>query len=94
MTRLFENVPVEDDTTIISEQLACLGEYDVLYQKWCWDGITAESFIFINDDVLKLDDVRIEKIVRDSPMCDLGSGVTIKRTDLGFVFVNFNFRTE
>ncbi len=94
MTELFKNVPVDDDTRIIFEQLGCLGEYDVLYQNWCWDGITAESFIFINDDVLTLDDAGIEKVVRESPMCDLGSSMTIKRTDVGFVFANFNFRTE
>lgn len=47
----FENVPVEEDTKIIFEQEATLGEYEVLYQKWFWDGISAESIIFANEDV-------------------------------------------
>jgi hypothetical protein len=34
MTNKFKNVSVEQDTKIIFEPQAKLGEYDVLYQKW------------------------------------------------------------
>ncbi len=53
MASKFERVPVEEDTKIIFQQEAILGEYDVLYQKWYWDGITAESIIFANEEMLK-----------------------------------------
>jgi len=87
----FSNVPVEDDTAILCSLECKLGEMDVLYQQWIWDGITAESFIFINDDVAMLSDAELEKETRSSPMMKSDSGITIKRDDSGFTFVNFNF---
>ena len=41
----FNKVPVEKDTKILFEQKATLGEYEVLYQKWFWDGITADVLL-------------------------------------------------
>ena len=32
------------------------GDLDIVYQKWSWDGITAESIIFLNEDVKTIDD--------------------------------------
>jgi hypothetical protein len=40
----FDAVPIENDTTVLFQLNATLGDYDVLYQMWNWDGITAESF--------------------------------------------------
>lgn len=51
MVNKFEEMPVEKNTKIIFQQEAKLGGLDILYQKWFWDGITAESIIFISDDV-------------------------------------------
>ncbi len=65
--RKFENVPVEEDTKIVMQQEAMLGEYEVLYQKWSWDGITAESIIFASEDVSSLDDEAIKDEVRIPP---------------------------
>lgn len=90
----FNNVPVEQDTKIIFQQEATLGEYEVLYQKWFWDGITAESIIFANEDVAELTDKEIEEEVKTSPLLNEGSSVTLKRPESGFTFVNFNFETE
>ncbi len=89
----FNNVPVEADTEILFEQEAKFGDYDVLYQKWVYDGITAESIIFSNDDVLKLSDEKIKAEVKESPLIKDGSSITLKRSDSGFTFVNFNFET-
>ena len=90
----FENVPVEEDTKILMQQEAMLGVYEVLYQKWSWDGITAESIIFAGEDVSSLDDEAIKDEVRNSPLLNSGSSITLKRTEPGYVFVNFNFETE
>ena len=89
----FSNVPVEDDTAILVSQEVKLGERDILYQKWSlvWDGITAESFIFASDDVVKMTDAELEKEARTSPMINRDSSITIKRSDSGFTFANFNF---
>ena len=48
MSKKFDAVPVGNDTKIIFQLEAKLGEYDVLYQKWFWSGITAENIIFAN----------------------------------------------
>ncbi len=89
----FKNIPIEKDTVILFQQEAKLGEYKVLYQKWRWDGIIAESIIFKNDDVSELKDCEIEIEVRTSPIVKEGSSLTIKRSQSGFTFVNFNFET-
>jgi len=94
MNTKFEQVPVEEDTQIIFQQEAKLGEYEVLYQKWFWDGITAESIIFANDDVAGLEDGEIMDELRDSPLLQAGSKITLKRSESGFTFVNFNFESE
>ena len=94
MASKFERVPVEEDTKIIFQQEAKLGEYDVLYQKWYWDGITAESIIFANEDIVGIADDEVEAEVRTSPLLNADSKITLKRSESGFTFVNFNFEAE
>jgi hypothetical protein len=91
MSNKFKNVPVEDDTNIIFSLEVKLEPYDVLYQKWSWEGITAESFIFDSKDVSHLSDEEIIADVKTSPAVKEDSQVTLKRSESGFVFVNFNF---
>lgn len=93
MTSKFDNVPVEEDTRILLQQPGQLGQYDVLYQKWHWDGVTAESFIFANEDVAGIEEEQIIKEVRSSPLVREGSKTTVSISDSGFTFVNFNFVT-
>jgi len=90
----FKNVPVEEDTKIIFREESILGEYEVLYEKWFWDGISAESIIFANEDVAELKDNEIESIVKKSPLLKKGSSMTLTRSESGFTFVNFNFEAE
>ncbi len=94
MTDKFKNVPVEEDTAILYQQEAKLGKYDVLYQKWLWDGITAESIIFANGDVADLHENEITELVYSSPLVNEDSKITFRRTEGGFTFVNFNFQAE
>ena len=95
MSSKFNDVPVEADTIILYSQGATLGlgPYEILYQKWFWDGITAESIIFADDDVSGLDDSEIEAEVRESPLVQADSKITIARSS-GFTFLNFNFVSE
>ena len=94
MSDKFKDVPVEHDTTIISQQETKLGEYTVLHQVWFWEGITAESIIFANEDVVDLSDHEIEMKVKTSPFLKPDSSITMKRNRSGFTFVNFNFESE
>jgi len=93
MTDKFKNVPVEEETRILFRKEAKLGNYEVLYEMWSWEGIQAESIIFATDDVSEMTDEELEKEVRKSPLVKKESAVTIKRLDAGFTFVNFNFET-
>ena len=91
MSKKFDGVPVEEDTRIRYRKEVRLGKFDVLYEKWCWEGILAESLIFANDDVSRMTDEEIEREARKSILVREDSEILIKRSDSGFTFVNFNF---
>jgi hypothetical protein len=91
MTEKFSEVPVEPDTVILFQLETKLGYYDILYEKWSWDQIFGESIIFVEADVINLDDEELEKLVRESPIVKGGKRLTVKRGTNGFTFVNFNF---
>ena len=94
MTKKFKNVPVDKDTRILFRQEAKLGEYEVLYEMWSWEGISAESIIFKNNYISELTDEDLELEVRKSPLVKSESAITIKRLPAGYIFVNFNFETS
>lgn len=94
MSEKFKDVPIEQDITITFETEAKLGDLDVLYQKWIWNGITAESMIFIATDVDHLNDQELEQEVRSSPMVIPESKITVSRSHAAYAFVNFNFKTN
>lgn len=81
MAGKFDMVPVESDTVILAGLESMLGMYDVLYQKWLWDGIQGESFIFVSSDVAGLDDPALEALARSSPMLKPGCNITMTRGD-------------
>ena len=89
----FNNIPVEKDAEIIFRAENKFGDLDVVYEKWEWDGILAESIIFNEDDVSEMNDDEIINKVKDSPLFDekLYKGDPTIRHNSGFVFVNFNF---
>jgi len=87
----FDKVPVEADTKIIFQQEAKLGEYNILYQKWIWGGIAAESIIFSNQDISEVDEEKIIFEVKSSPLVNQDSEITFNRSDSGYTFVSFNF---
>ena len=92
MSDKFKNIPVEKDTKIIMSSSMKWGELEIVYQKWSWEGITAESIIFLSEDVREMDDEALEDDVRDGPLVREDSKVTISRGD-EYTFVNFNFKT-
>jgi hypothetical protein len=91
MAGKFSTVPIESDTRLLAQIETKLGPYEVLYQKWCWNGITAESIIFADDDISALKDAEVEAVVKASPLINCGSKLTLARPMSGFTFVNFNF---
>ena len=94
MSNKFATLPTEKGTKILFQQEAKFEEYDVLYQKWFWAGITAESIIFVTADISDLSDNEIESMVKSSPLVKEDSSITLEHGKTGFTFVNFNFETE
>ena len=93
MAGKFETVPKDQDTVVNFEVEAHLGNYELLYQKWSWDGVAAESFIFLDGDVAHLNDDELTALIKKSPIVETGSQCTLSRGSNGFTFVNFNFQT-
>ena len=94
MSDKFDAVPIEADTQILFQLNAKLDDYDVLYQMWVWDGITAESFIFLSTDIATLTDEEVKTLAKSSPMIKEDSELTMSRNAEGYTFVNFNFKNE
>ncbi|MDP2243506.1 hypothetical protein [Pseudomonas sp.] len=94
MSGKFSGVPTDIDTHIVAQTETRLGHYEVLYQKWRWDGITAESLVFANDDISNLSNHEIEALVKSSSLIKLGSQITFSRAEHGFTFANFNFEVS
>ncbi len=90
MNNKFKNLTTDAGTRILFRKSITFDDKDVVYEKWIWDGITAESIIFLSEDVKTLDDVEFEQEVRTSSIVTVSSSVTISRQD-EFTFVNFNF---
>ena len=90
MNDKFENIPIDKDTKILFSSPMKWGDMDIVYQKWNWEGIGAESIIFLTEDVKDMDDETLEAEVLDGPLVREDSQITIKRGDK-FTFVNFNF---
>lgn len=91
MNSKFDTVPLEKDTNVLFELNANLDDYDVLYQMWSWDGITAESFIFLSLDTSHLTDDEVKILAKNSPMIKADSVLTMVRHADGYTFLNFNF---
>lgn len=94
MTEKFKNIPIEEGTEIISSLEARIEELDVVYQKWRWDGIFAETIIFCNEDVADLTEDEIKhEVALCSALVKKDSQLTYKKGEK-FTFVNFNFITD
>ena len=94
MNNKFTAVPIEQDTNILFQLNATLEDFDVLYQVWSWDGVTAESFIFLSSDISDLTDDEVKTLAKSSPMIKADSEFTMVRHEDGYTFVNFNFKAD
>ena len=95
MTAKFSAVPAADhEMCILNEEEIKLGDLDVLYQMWMWDGITAESLIFDNNDIVGMSDADIHTVINKSPRITTDSTVEITRSTSGYTFVHFSAAAE
>lgn len=91
MNEKFKDLPEDQDTKIIASLEAKIGNYDVVYQKWYWGGIYAESIIFFNEDIAELSEEEIKnEVAEKTTLLKDNSQMTFKKLDT-YTFVNFNF---
>ena len=88
------NVPTDEGTLIKLERMHKVNGIDVLYQKWRWDAIIAESIIFLDEDVAGMTEKEIVKMVRRDVTCKKGTKVTFSQKGSGYTFVNYNFEED
>ncbi len=89
----FKSVPVEPGTRVHHQELIRVGEHQALHQWWSWEGIKAESLVFLTADVQGLGEQRLKSLLVDNGLADSSASITYKQDDSGFTFINFNFVT-
>lgn len=91
----FFNVPTDKDTNVFYELELKFNSYDVLHQKWDWDGIKGESLIFLIEDVKDLSKEDLIELVNSSPIVENKEQTTysVDKSNT-YVFLNFNFKSE
>ncbi|WP_416897260.1 MAG: hypothetical protein ACMVY4_17475 [Minwuia sp.] len=92
MSEKFSNVPHESDTKILFRKTVQISGLDALHEKWSWEGVKAESLIFVSEDVAAISDEALQLVVRASGLATEGTQMTLKRGSSGYDFVNFNFQ--
>jgi hypothetical protein len=82
------NAPVEADTRIIKSKITLLSALPCRYEYWAWDGVYAETIVFLQQHVQDMKDEEIVNLCE--PLLEESANITIKKRD-GYVFFNFNF---
>jgi len=83
------DVPLEPDTTLLEEVPVQLDGYDLLYQRWHWDGLPGESLILREDQVEALTDEQLHQLALDKGLIPTSAAITITRQRQGYAFVNY-----
>lgn len=80
----FSQVPQDSDTKITYSEVIELHGFDVLHEKWIWDGIKAQSYIFYNEDIRELNETKLLEIVGKID-------ATYSKGEI-YTFINFDFK--
>lgn len=93
LDKKFENVPVEEDTTVLASLNLKFFDIDAHYEKWFFDGIYGETLVFLNDDIKDFTHDALKKELIESTMAEADGKITVERTG-EFSFFNFNFKHD
>ena len=85
----FDQVGVEEDTTIILTKEMQFDGIDCRFEHWTFDGIIGQTLIFVTDEIADKDTDDIVADLRQSGLIKEGS-VTTKESN-GYTLLNFNF---
>lgn len=93
MDKKFKNIPLEEDTRVLSRTQIAFGPHDAIHEKWKWvfEGVSAESVILLEADVAALTNEELTQQLKASSLLAPDSPITISRGKGNFTFLNFNF---
>ena len=86
----FASRKIDSDTKILSEKILLHDEYDLLLEKWFWDGTKAKSLIFLTEQVSHLKDSQLESLARNILDISIQQQATLTRSEQ-FSYFNFDF---
>lgn len=90
LNKLFDKLETDEDTRIISRTIVEIEGYDVLLEKWSWDGALGHSAIVPEDQVASLSDEQIQEMLIKN--LDITGNTTFSRKS-DYVFLNYGFET-
>jgi hypothetical protein len=88
--KLFATRKIDPGTHILETQYLQHGEYDLLIEKWRWDGITAKSLIFLSQQIKNLSNTEVEQISKNILSLPEAEKTTLSR-NADFTYLNFGF---
>lgn len=90
----FTHIPLDEDTKVLEQSLTVINGINAMHQKWVWDGIQAESLIFVSSDVSGMDESALKAWVSASDYAkgEFSERMTYSQNETGYTFVNFNFK--
>lgn len=85
--------PVDDETTVLMEDLVNFDQFIGLMELWRWDGITASSVVLLQEDVAHLDQAELINFVFSKMKMPVDPHATF-RIHLEYVYINFDFKVS
>ena len=92
MNEKFKNLKMDEGTTLIFRKDVEVNGLEAVYEKWNWEGIVAESLVFLSEEVTELTEEIFELVLSANGYFEDSSRLTLKTVG-EFTFVNFNFKT-
>lgn len=86
----FYKLSTDEDTRIISRTIENIEGYDVLLEKWSWEGVLGYSAIIPENQIASLSDEQIQDILLKN--LDITGKTTFSRKS-DYVFLNYGFET-
>jgi hypothetical protein len=90
MNDKFKAIPVEEDTRILQKQLMTVNGIDARFERWSWEGVVAESLIFVTEEITDQSDEQLWQSIIKQLSVSAAMHHTISRKE-SYTFVNFNF---
>jgi hypothetical protein len=87
------NRPVEEETTVLMEDLVNFDQFIGLMELWRWDGITASSIVLLLEDVAGFDQAELINLVFSKMKRPVDPNATFS-IHLDYVYINYDFKVS